>query len=181
MSTEIPECWEVFDHSFGKESRANLEGVHPDLIAVAELAIRLCEFDGCVLEGGGLRTLAQAEANVKAKTGILNSLHRVQPDGLSHAVDLVALKNGKIDWKDLKPFKAMAIAVKKASALLGVPIRQGCDWNMNGKQGETKEYDWPHFEWPQPLKLQAAIAEMNRYRAELGIGTPSGPCAKSGT
>lgn len=61
----------TYDHKFGKKSIDNLSGVHPSLVAVAKLAITLCEYDGTVIAGGGLRTEAQARANVKRGTGIL--------------------------------------------------------------------------------------------------------------
>jgi peptidoglycan L-alanyl-D-glutamate endopeptidase CwlK len=162
---DIPE----YPHEFGTSSRRNLEGVLPDLVTVAELAIKLCEFDGKIIAGGGLRTEAQARANVANGTGILNSLHRRQSDGYGHAIDLIALTNGKIDWGNLKAFKAMARAVKIAAAHLCTPIRQGCDWNMNGTFGESREWDWPHFENPVEFWRPKAVAEMHRYRAELGM------------
>lgn len=156
-----------FPHRFGKSSLANLDGVMPGLVNVAKLAITLCEFDGTVIAGGGLRTPAQAQANFEAGTGIKDSRHIRQPDGWGHAIDLIALTNGKIDWKNLAAFRAMAIAVKRASAILCVPIRQGCDWNMNGTFGETREWDWPHLEDPILYWQRKAEAEMLRYQAEL--------------
>ncbi|HEY3494761.1 MAG TPA: hypothetical protein VGK73_08755 [Polyangiaceae bacterium] len=141
----------------------------PSLVKVAELAILLCPFDGTIIDGGGLRTQAQAETNAAAGTGIANSRHLRQSDGWGHAIDLIALTKGKIDWNNLPAFKSMAHAVKIASAMLVTPIRQGCDWNMNGIMGEagTKEWDWPHFEDPLPHLLKKAESEMLRFREEL--------------
>lgn len=158
-----------FPHTFGSRSRANLQGVLPALVQIAELAITICPYDGTVIDGGGLRTEEQARRNVAAGTGILDSRHRRQPDGWGHAIDLIALTNGKIDWQNIVAFKAMAGAVKIAAALLCVPIRQGCDWDMDGTFGEreSKEWDWPHFEDPLPFHMKRAEAEMHRYRAEL--------------
>lgn len=153
-----------YPHTFGASSRRNLAGVDPRLVSVAELAITLCPFDGTVIAGGGLRTQAQAQANAAAGTGILNSRHLT-----GDAIDLIALTRGRIDWKNMLAFQSMARAVKMASAVLGVPIRQGCDWNMNGTFGETGEWDWPHFENPWPVWREKAALEMKRYRRELGI------------
>ncbi len=166
----IPPNLPEYPHVFGTVSRRNLVGVFPPLVEVAELAIKICEFDGTIIDGGGLRTEAQARANVTNGTGILNSRHRKQADGYGHAIDLIALTPGKgIDWKNKRAFEAMARAVKIAAAGLCVPIRQGCDWNMNGTFGESREWDWPHFENPIELWRPKAVAEMHRYRAELGL------------
>lgn len=158
-----------YPHAFGAKSKANLAGVQPNLVRVAEVAITICEFDGTVIDGGGLRTKEQAAANEARGVGILNSRHRKQSDGYGHAIDLIALTNGKIDWTNMSAFKAMARAVKIAAAYLHVPIRQGCDWNMNGTFGESKEYDWPHFEDPVEYWQKAATDEMYRFRHELGM------------
>ncbi len=155
----------MYAHRFGKSSLANLDGVLPTLVEVAKLAITLCEYDGTVINGGGMRTQAQASANVASGTGILNSRHIKQADGYGHAIDLIPLTPGKgIDWKNLAAFKAMAVAVKVASAKLDVPIRQGCDWNMNGVFSEAREYDWAHFEDPIAYYQGRAVEEMRRYQ-----------------
>lgn len=162
---------ELHNHAFGGSSRANLKGVRPELVKVAELAICICEYDGTVPLGGGLRTLEQAQHNVRNGTGILNSLHRRQSDGLGHAVDLVALTPGRgVVWKNKDAFRAMARAVETAAAILSVPIRQGCDWNMNGTFGESREWDWPHFELAGSYHLVKATNAMIRNRDALGFG-----------
>lgn len=161
-----------YDHKFGNRSKANMKGVLPQLVDVAELAITLCEYDGTVLNGGGLRTLAQAQDNVARGTGILNSRHIKQPDGFGHAIDIVALTPGKgIDWNNMDAFKAMAKSVKAASAMLSVPIRQGCDWDMDGIWGESREWDWPHFEHPKPHHMARAVELMNEHRQAMGLAT----------
>lgn len=163
----------LYPHHFGASSRAHLEGVHPDAVTVAELAIRLCPYDGTILPGGGLRTLAQAQANALSGNGILHSLHRRQADGHGHAVDIVALLPGRgVVWKGgdaMAAFTAMAAAVATASAILGIPVRQGSDWNCNGKRGEAREWDWPHFELPDHRFIQAATALMLERREVLGL------------
>ncbi len=160
----------TYDHAFGDKSLANLEGVLPALAEVAAKAITLCRFDGTIINGGGMRTEAQAQMNVLNKTGILNSRHRVQPDGYGHAIDLIPLTPGKgIDWSNMTAFKAMANAVKQAAAELGVPIRQGCDWNMNGVFNEKREYDWAHFEDPIEFHKAEALAEMHRFQQAAGL------------
>jgi peptidoglycan L-alanyl-D-glutamate endopeptidase CwlK len=165
----------TYPHVFGKRSRAQLDGVMPGLVAVAELAIRLCPYDGTVIAGGGLRSQAEADTYAAQGTGIRNSRHLKQPDGWGHAIDLIVLVRGAVRWdadKDpevMRAFREMARAVKTASAILEIPIRQGCDWNMNGTFGESKEWDWPHFEDPVYALQGRAEAEMRRFRKELGL------------
>lgn len=160
----------MYDHKFGKKSIANLKGVHPSLIAVAELAIRLCEYDGTVISGGGLRTLAQCQANVKNKTGILNSLHRKQSDGYGHAIDLISLTPGKgIDWSNTKAFKVMYESIKDAAAIKAVPIRCGADFNQNDIPYERREFDLCHFEMPKEIYFDKAVVLMNKRRKELNL------------
>jgi peptidoglycan L-alanyl-D-glutamate endopeptidase CwlK len=158
------------EHVFGPYSKKNLAGVFPPLIMVAELAIAICEFDGKVEPQGGTRTKAQAAANAKSGVGIKNSRHLRQPDGYGHAIDLIPLVPGRgVVWDDLTSHRAMAAAVKTASAILSIPVRQGNDWNMNGVVGQPKEYDWDHFEDPIPGLQEAAKAEMLRWRRALGL------------
>ncbi len=161
-----------YDHTFGKASMRNLNGVKPQLVQVATRAIQLCAFDGTVVPGGGMRTQAQANANYVAGTGITNSLHIKQSDGYGHAIDLIPLTPGKgIDWSNIPAFLAMAEAVKYAAAELMIPIRQGCDWNMNGVLREAREYDLAHFEMPRPWHRSQALDLMHRYREEVGLAS----------
>tara|TARA_Y100000361_G_C11144356_1_gene337109 strand:- start:605 stop:1204 length:600 start_codon:yes stop_codon:yes gene_type:complete len=158
--------YKTFDHHFGKGSLSQLEGVHPDIVDLAKLTIRLCQYDGTVISGGGLRTEEQAQENAENGTGIVDSLHRKQSDGYGHAVDVIPYVNGKATW-EMKYCEEMAKAAKLAAALLSVPIRQGCDWNMNGTFGESGEYDWCHHELPKEKYQQQAKEELARSQAEL--------------
>ena len=158
--------YKTFDHHFGKGSLSQLEGVHPDIVDLAKLTIRLCQYDGTVISGGRLRTEEQAQENAENGTGIVDSLHRKQSDGYGHAVDVIPYVNGKATW-EMKYCEEMAKAAKLAAALLSVPIRQGCDWNMNGTFGESGEYDWCHHELPKEKYQQQAKEELARSQAEL--------------
>jgi peptidoglycan L-alanyl-D-glutamate endopeptidase CwlK len=154
----------------GARSEKNLEGVHPDLVRVLRRALEITQVDVTILDGGGLRTLAQAQDNAARGTGIVNSLHRKQPDGFGHAIDAVAYPvNWGNDKANLDRFREVARAVKRAAAELRVPIRQGLDWDMDGVWSERGEYDMPHFEMPKPWHLPRAIELMERHREELGL------------
>ena len=157
----------IYDHKFGNSSNSNLQGVLPEIVDVARLTIRLCQFDGTIISGGGLRTQEQADQNAANGTGVSNSRHLRQSDGYGHAVDVVPYV-GRATW-DLKYAKPMANAMKIASAILNVPLRQGCDWNMNGSFAENNEHDWCHGENPVDKYKAAAVAELQRFRRVLGI------------
>lgn len=143
-----------------KRSLKNLEGVHPDLVAVVKRAIEITEQDFMVTEGvrskeqccinyGKGRTQAECIAKgVPAKyaqtidakgkkvdkvTWLNNPFKSKHADG--KAVDVATYP---VDWTDRPKFEAIARAMKQAAAELGVDIVWGGDW--------IKTKDYPHFE-----------------------------------
>lgn len=112
-------------------SRARMKGVHPDLIAVVEAAIRIAPIDFTITEG--LRTPARQAALVKAGASrTLRSRHLT-----GHAVDVAALVDGKVRW-DWPLYPRIAVAFKTAAKRLDTPIVWGGDWKSLR--------DGPHFE-----------------------------------
>jgi peptidoglycan L-alanyl-D-glutamate endopeptidase CwlK len=111
----------------GSRSKSRLVGVHPDLVRVVERAIQITSQDFTVLEG--LRTLAtQRKYVAKGASKTMNSKHLRQPDGYSHAVDIVPIVAGKPrwEWPVIYPMAAaMAIAAKE----LGVELIWGGVWD----------------------------------------------------
>lgn len=149
----------------GKRTMANLCGVHPDLVAAVLLAFRYTRQDFCIIDGGGLRTQAQADANAAAGTGVKNSLHLRQPDGFGHAVDLVAWKNNCASW-EVKLYPAIHQAMFQACDELGVLVQNGADWDNDGIPLERGEYDMPHFQIPQYTHTQQAAADARLRRIQ---------------
>jgi len=146
----------------GSRSRAELRGVHPDLVRVVERAIQLTPVDFAVHDG--LRTAEeQAEYVRRGVSQTMNSRHLEQADGWGHAVDLVPYVNGKLRW-EWPPIFQIAGAVRRAAEELGVGIRWGGCWGLlNGSKSEPEELvrayteerlragrrafqDGPHFE-----------------------------------
>lgn len=75
-------------YTLSKNSRAQLKGVHPDVVRVVERAIVITSQDFAVHDG--LRTADEQAALVKAGASwTMKSKHLAQPDGYGHAVDLV--------------------------------------------------------------------------------------------
>jgi peptidoglycan L-alanyl-D-glutamate endopeptidase CwlK len=117
--------------------RARLQGVHPDLVRVVELARTRAPF--IVTEG--LRTRErQAELVARGASRTMNSRHLT-----GHAVDLAYWlddgdghpENGEIRW-DWPLYARLGEVVKQAARELGVAIVWGGDW--------TSFRDGPHFE-----------------------------------
>ncbi len=125
------------NYIFSKSSREKLQGVHPDLVKVAELALTLSEVDFKVIEGVRSKQ-RQTELYKKGATKTMNSRHIT-----GHAIDFVPLP---LDWNDKQAFGKVAKAMFEASRQLKIPIRWGGDWNRNGRSDDEKFYDGPHFE-----------------------------------
>ncbi|MBD7940686.1 MULTISPECIES: M15 family metallopeptidase [Brevundimonas] len=114
-----------------QRSRAALQGVHPDLVAVVEAAIELTPVDFMVTEG--LRTAArQAELVRAGASRTLNSRHLT-----GHAIDVAAWVDGQVRW-DWPLYPRIAEAFKAAAKGRGVRLIWGGDW--------PRLRDGPHFE-----------------------------------
>jgi len=118
-------------YRFSARSRRALEGVHPDLVAVAEAALALTAVDFMVTEG--LRSPARQAALVKAGASrTLNSRHLT-----GHAIDVAAVVEGQVRW-DWPLYPRIAAAFKQAGRERGVKIVWGGEWK--------RLRDGPHFE-----------------------------------
>lgn len=146
---------------FGKKSLKELEGVHPDLVAVVTRALELSVQDFSVHDG--LRTLEEQKKLVLAGASqTLDSRHLT-----GHAVDLVPYINGKLRW-EWEPLYKIADAVRSAAKEAGVPLRWGGAWDIAFTEssdapddlvadyvsrrraaGKKAFIDGPHFELPR--------------------------------
>lgn len=107
-------------------SLANLQGVHPDLVAIVTKAAEKAPF----LVTEGLRSLErQKKLKAAGKSRTLNSRHLT-----GHAVDLCDC-DGCYDHGDMT---AISAAMKDAAKELGLTIEWGGDW--------PKAWDTPHFQ-----------------------------------
>jgi peptidoglycan L-alanyl-D-glutamate endopeptidase CwlK len=117
--------------SLGERSRINLKGVDSRLVRVVEQAIKETTIDFTVTEG--LRTPERQQQLVN--DGFSQTMKSKHLTG--HAVDLVALVDGKVSW-DKKHYPEIARAMKKAADEQQVKIRWGGDFKSF--------FDGPHFE-----------------------------------
>ena len=127
----------------GKRSKQRLEGLHPDLRSVVELAITLAMVDFTVLEGvrPEKRQLLLFAAGA---TSTMNSRHMVKQKkdggtGLAYAVDLGAWVGGEVRW-DWPLYDKIATCMKLAAVELDIEIVWGGDWRSFK--------DGPHFQLP---------------------------------
>ena len=119
--------------------RYHLQGVHPDLVHVFERAARMSNSGFRVIDG--VRTIAEQRANMKRGVSqTMDSRHIPAANGLSHAVDVVPLVDGAISW-DWQYYSPLAVIIKQAAALEGVPIEWGGDWKSFK--------DGPHWQLPR--------------------------------
>lgn len=106
---------------WSKRSLRNLEGIHPDLRKVCDLALKLSKYDFIVVEG--LRTIEQQRIYVsEGKSQTMNSRHLT-----GHAVDFAPIVNGNVTWTNVA-CKVVANAFKAAAEQLGIQITWGGDW-----------------------------------------------------
>lgn len=142
-------------YSLGAKSMAELQGVDPRLVLVVRAAIVMSKQDFSVHDG--LRTTAEQKEYVRrgvSKT--MNSMHMKQPNGFSHAVDLVPWINGQLRW-EWKPLFVIAAAVSEAAVKQGVDLIWGGVWdrpfNLLG---------------PTPADMEKAVNAYVSRRRKLG-------------
>lgn len=81
------------------------------------------------------------ERKSKARPG--ESPHNYEP---SAAIDVTPGWDGAIDWNDAAAFDRVGRAFFQAGFELGIPVRWGADWNMNGRTNDERFVDRPHIE-----------------------------------
>jgi peptidoglycan L-alanyl-D-glutamate endopeptidase CwlK len=158
---------------FGAGSLAHQQGLHPNLIAVLNLGIRISAIDWMIAEGvrsdiqcyinfGKGRTVQEcaragcptkyAQPHLPKVTWInhpLSSNHRKKADGYGHAVDLYPYPLTLLRQPDklvFPLFDEIADCMFTAAKKLNIGIRWGADWDMDNKPRERGETDNPHFE-----------------------------------
>lgn len=108
--------------TLGPKSRAELVGVHADLVRVVERAIAITKVDFTVHDG--IRTVEEQRRHVA--NGFSRTMKSKHLDGL--AVDLVPWIEGKPRWWWPQIYQ-IAAAMQTAARELGVRVRWGCVWD----------------------------------------------------
>lgn len=123
---------------FSKRSLENLKTCHPDLIRIANEAIKRIDFT--IIEGH--RSKEKQKENVKkGASQTLNSKHCEYP---SRAFDFIPYPFK--GWDDTEGFNKIGEMILQCAKDLGILARRGADWNMNRRTDDEKFYDGPHIE-----------------------------------
>ena len=116
-----------------QRSLTNLQGVHPDLVRLIEVAIKDTPIDFVVTEG--LRSPARQRELIKAGASqTMRSRHLT-----GHAVDLACMVERKVRW-DWPLYEKLAKHIKDTAKAQNIPIEWGGDW--------TSFKDGPHYQLP---------------------------------
>jgi len=108
-------------YSLSKRSLAKLEGVHPDLVMLVRLAIKICEVDFSVVDG--VRTVEKQREYFDSGASLtMDSKHLT-----GHAVDLVPWVDGR-SYFGRGHLALIHIAMKRAGSLLGIDFEWGGSW-----------------------------------------------------
>lgn len=144
----------------GKRSMERLSTCHPDLIRVAQEAIKKGP-DFTVLCGQRSREdQDKAVEDGMSKAEWPESCHNTEP---SCAMDLAPWP---IDWHDTGRFKLLAGYILATAHQMGVPLRWGGDWDRDYDLDDQRFVDMPHFELDTPATVRAcraaAVAQEDR-------------------
>jgi len=126
-------------------SEKNLTGVNEDLVKVVKKVAET--YPILVIEG--LRSQERQEdlySQGRTKPGPIVTWTKTSKHTEGKAVDVVILKDGKIDWNDQSSFVELGKAMLQAASDLGVKLRWGYDWDGDKTLREKGENDGPHFE-----------------------------------
>jgi peptidoglycan L-alanyl-D-glutamate endopeptidase CwlK len=92
----------------------------------------------------GPRTLEEQKLLVKkGASKTLRSRHIPAANGFAHAVDVVAMLNGKVRW-DWPLYGKIATAMKAAAKAEKVPLEWGGDW-VSFKDGPHYQLPWKSY------------------------------------
>jgi peptidoglycan LD-endopeptidase CwlK len=124
---------------FGQRSLDNLSQAHPLLQDLFNEVIKVADCSViCGHRNEQLQNLAFKQGASRLKWP--NSSHNKLP---SLAVDVVPYP---LDWKDHKRFFFFAGIVMGVANRMGIKIRWGGDFNMNGIFTDERFVDLPHYE-----------------------------------
>ncbi|OGN50419.1 MAG: hypothetical protein A2352_02525 [Caulobacterales bacterium RIFOXYB1_FULL_67_16] len=129
-------------YSLSPASEAYLGDVHPNLAMIVRRAIERTDADFTITEKQVRDLKYQAKLVARGTSKTLQSNHRPQNDGLSHAVDLVPYVDGRANWghnvtwkivtssgETIEPYYQIAAAVRAAAVEAGIRVRWGAVWD----------------------------------------------------
>lgn len=142
--------------SYSQISSANLAECEPQLRRIFDFVIQ--HWDCTIIDGR--RTVAEERQNVAdGASQTMNSKHLPDAAGLSRAVDVLpypfdydSIERGINAIKKADPHMQIAEVyafigyVRGVADMMGIPLRQGADWNSNHQFEDQSFDDLPHHE-----------------------------------
>ena len=134
--------------SFGKKSKEKLRTVNGNLCEVCKRALSYGVMDFTIVQG--VRSKAEQDRYYELGTSKVrwpNSKHNVRDENdLARAVDIAPYVNGKVSWRK-EHCLVLAGLMLGAGKELGVDIRWGGNWDMDGEPVTDQSFDdLGHFE-----------------------------------
>lgn len=133
---------------FGETSREKLNEVDPDMRRVATLALSWGIMDFTVYEGRRSKACQDRFCTLgKSRVKWPDGAHNVKnPEDLAHAFDIAPVINGQISWAKTHCV-ALSGIILAAAAVLGVRLRWGGNWDMDGEPITDQDFqDLVHYE-----------------------------------
>lgn len=141
---------------FGKASLTSLAKAHPKMQEILRAAIK--ETDFRILDATrGRDAQEKAFAAGHSKVHFGDSAHNYVP---SIAVDLLP---APYDWNDGQAFRHLFDVMMRIGRELGIPLRCGLDFNMDGVTHGTDNWDGGHYEL-HPWRIWAKKPGVKLYR-----------------
>lgn len=128
-------------YQFGKRSKERMEGVDPQLITVAELALKISHHRGgpdfTIPKYGGVRTVEEQQALFAKKRSKADGVNKKSYHQSGKALDVIAYVDGSATYEEEYLYE-VAVCMLEAAAELGVKLEWGGNWR--GK------WDKPHYQ-----------------------------------
>lgn len=108
--------------SFGASSKAELKGLHPDLITLCYEALKVSRVDFRILQGMRTRE-EQIEAFETGHSKIDPRIGKVGRHQVGCAIDFMVFVDGKFTFNNVNAYAQVRAAFRTASKSLKIPIR----------------------------------------------------------
>lgn len=133
---------------FGKQSEKKLAGVDMDLVAVMRHALKYGVMDFSVVEG--IRARAEQDRYYDLEKSLVrwpHGKHNITMENpIGKALDCVPYVNGRPSWNHYH-CSVLAGGILLSAGVLGVSIRWGGDWDMDGEPITDQQFqDLVHYE-----------------------------------
>jgi len=146
-------------YSLSNNSKKNREGIHPHLIEICDLAIKLSVVDFGIPKDGGIRTAVRQRELFDDEKSKADGVIRKSKHQSGRALDFYAYVDGKASW-DTEHLAMVATAFLQAASLLGYQLKWGGLWKNFKDMPHVQLYsDQVERRVAEPAKVQDELAE----------------------